>query len=120
MNTFNPASLALIKEHKSLVQFQRVIKESINFAFTRSCNEGVVSYSFWAPQVRAAPMLRKTETWTTCPAKTGWEWLNSSPMAVAWAVESAPSKRETMDIHTPSSGPKSARKPRGQSCPRMP
>lgn len=56
----------------------------------RSCSEGVVSYSFWAPQVRAAPTLRKTETWTTCPAKTVWVWLNSSPMEAAWPVESAP------------------------------
>ena len=53
-----------IYKHTSLNQLQREIKESINFAFTRSCNEGVVSYSFWAPQVRAAQMLRKTAIWT--------------------------------------------------------
>lgn len=93
-------------KHTSLNQLQRAIKESINFAFTRSCNEGVVSYSFWAPQVRAAQMLRKTAVWTARPPRTaaprGLARAPRSPTGVAGApAGSGPWTRAAMA--TPSS-----------------
>lgn len=91
---------ALTCEHTSLNQLQREIKESINFAFTRSCTEGIVSYSFWAPQVRAAPTLKKTATWTTFPPRRAVGKVpgrgHSSPTVVAAAAESVLWRRATM------------------------
>lgn len=109
-------------EHTSLNQLQREIKESINFAFTRSCNEGIVSYSFWAPQVQAALMLKKIAMWTTFPPRMAVGKApgrgRSSPMAVAAAVESVLWRRATMA--TPNFAQRRGRKCPAPFCQRMP
>uniref|UniRef100_D6RGS1 Adenosine deaminase, RNA-specific, B1 n=1 Tax=Mus musculus TaxID=10090 RepID=D6RGS1_MOUSE len=67
----------------------------------RSCNEGVVSYSFWAPQVPAALILKKTAIWTTCPPRTaahlGLARVFRSPTGVVVApAGSGPWRRAAM------------------------
>lgn len=109
-------------EHTSLNQLQREIKESINFAFTRSCTEGIVSYSFWAPQVRAAPTLKKTAMWTTFPPRTapGRALARGprSPTAAAAAAGRDLWRRATMA--TPNSAPRRRRKRPAPFCQRTP
>lgn len=109
-------------EHTSLNQLQREIKESINFAFTRSCTEGIVSYSFWAPQVRAAPTLKKTAMWTTFPPRTapgrGPGRGPCSPTVVAAAAGRDLWRRATMAI--PNFAPRRGRKRLALFCQRTP